>query len=215
MSQGQVTNESDPVLQRKWCFYFFNSSQVESGTPTIHTAPHAPPAPINKNYQGKLMHTKSIESVRSFWRYFNNLPLVSKLWHGNIIFSFMEIGREPSWEKNLDGGTVRYSLHHCNLDEIWLFTLLVLIGEQLTDTVSNCLDGVSIRPNHGYNAALTFWFNKEPPSSFYAELVDLVPSYKSFKYCYLSNKQRLLSNNVIKLKEIQLRTETSETEILQ
>jgi hypothetical protein len=198
MSENNVDNV-DPLLHRKWCFYFFNSTSTQTDATSS----------INKNYQGKLFHTNSIESVRSFWRYFNNLPLVSKLWHGNVIFSFMEIGREPSWEKNSDGGTVRYSLHHCNLDETWLYTLLVLIGEQLSDSVCACLDGVSIRPNHGYNAALTFWFNKEPPSSFYTELIQLVPSYKVFKYCYLSNRQRLLSNNVIKLKEIQ----TKENEV--
>lgn len=166
---AQIIDPSDPStlkLERKWKFWFFNT----------------------ENYDAQLKSTRVINDVKSFWCHFNNIPRVSLL-NGSVSYTLMIDSFEPSWEKNLDGGTVRFSLYNCDLDSIWLDLLLLLIGHT-NDLINDTIFGVSMRPTSKVCAALTIWVNFEPSEQFFTSLIKSVSLLERYKYAFLSNKER-------------------------
>lgn len=163
------TTDIDPSslkLSRNWKFWFFNT----------------------QNYNAQLKSTKIISDVKNFWCHFNNIPQISCL-NGTVSYTLMVDAFEPSWEKNLDGGTVRYSLYSCDLDALWLDLLLLMIGHT-EDVVNDVLIGASMRPSTKFCAALTLWVNSEPSEDFYNVLSANIKSLQKYKHAFLSNKMR-------------------------
>lgn len=165
-------------LSRSWKFWFFNT----------------------QNYNAQLKSTSSISDVKNFWCHFNNIPQVSKL-NGSVSYTLMVDTFEPSWEKNLEGGTIRFSLYSCDLDNVWLELLLLMIGHT-EDSINDVLIGASMKPTVKYCAALTLWVNSEPSEQFYKVFVEKLPMLQKYKHAFLSNKERANSNTPIHPKNI-------------
>lgn len=177
---AQVTNVDPSTLKlsRDWKFWFFNT----------------------QNYDAQLKSTKNISDVKNFWCHFNNIPKVSTL-NGTVSYTLMVDTFEPSWEKNLDGGTVRYSLYNCDLDSVWLDLLLLMIGHT-KDIINDVLIGASMRPSSNNCAALTLWVNTEPTDQFYQVLVENIMLIQKYKHAFLSNRERANSKAPIHPKNI-------------
>jgi len=95
-----------------------------------------------------LKRVVTFDTVEDFWRLFNNIRPASKLISGSNYHLFKE-EIEPKWEhaQNARGGkwvaTVKNKKD--SLDNMWLWTVLALIGESFEDEDEICGCVVSIR----------------------------------------------------------------------
>ncbi|KAJ6249415.1 eukaryotic translation initiation factor 4e related [Anaeramoeba flamelloides] len=96
------------------------------------------------------------ETVEDFWGMFNNLVSVSKLKHGTN-FHLFKYGIRPEWEDevNINGGkwNLRINRQSSKLENLWLDTVLSIIGERFEPEEEICGAVVSIR-NSGDRIAL-------------------------------------------------------------
>lgn len=98
------------------------------------------------------VHAFTFQSVQTFWGFYNNTPKLREFQHCGIYLFKSGIG--PTWEhdKNKHGGKLVLNIsrdRHENgsVDDIWLDTLLLLIGE--TWDHDDVVTGVSIHVRKG------------------------------------------------------------------
>jgi len=85
------------------------------------------------NWGSNLQEIYTFSTVEDFWRMYNNLPSASSLQQG-CGFNLFKKGIEPKWEdkKNAKGGKWTIVLNKGeDLDKLWLWLMLALIGEVL------------------------------------------------------------------------------------
>jgi len=116
-------------------------------------------APFKEGSDGdwKPQKVAPFETVEDFWCLYNNLLPPSRLAIGSNYHVFKE-GILPEWEhkENIQGGkwvAGVTSKAKDSLDELWLWTLLALIGEHFEDSEEICGSVVSPRKG-GHKLAL-------------------------------------------------------------
>lgn len=132
-------------LNAEWTFWFDN--------PRL--------APNGADWKESLKKIGSFSTVGLFWSIFNNLKPTDLL-ASNSNYSLFRKGVEPSWEDpaNCEGGKFvltlsRNDARNGKVDELWLYTILAIIGETMDDT-GDQVNGavVSLRKN---NCRIALW----------------------------------------------------------
>ncbi|GAB2265894.1 Eukaryotic translation initiation factor isoform 4E [Dionaea muscipula] len=127
---GEVMKQPH-LLERKWAFWFDNQAKPKQGA--------AWGTSLRKIY--------TFGTVEEFWCLYDQIFKPSKL-PGNGDFHLFKAGIEPKWEdpECANGGkwTVASS-GKANLDNMWLETLMALIGEQFDDSEEICGVVASVR----------------------------------------------------------------------
>lgn len=104
-------------------------------------------APPGSDWKENLKECGSFDTVEGFWRIFNNLKPATYIGL-NSNYSCFRHGVQPAWEdpENVNGGKFVLTLKKtprgadkdktpiAKLDELWLFTVLALLGETLDAT---------------------------------------------------------------------------------
>ncbi|XP_047947658.1 eukaryotic translation initiation factor-like [Salvia hispanica] len=127
-----VEAEKQPhKLERQWTFWFDNQSKPKQGA--------AWGSSLRKGY--------TFDTVEEFWCLYNQIFKPSNF-SANADFHLFKAGVEPKWEdpECANGGkwTVTSS-KKSDLDNMWLETLMALIGEQFDDTDEICGVVASVR----------------------------------------------------------------------
>jgi translation initiation factor 4E len=109
-------------LQNSWTLWFDNPGHKTN----------------SKNWSQNLKQVFTFASVEDFWGLFNNIVPASQLPLGSNYHLF-KTGIEPKWEDvaNANGGkwTVQFpAKQRANLDQMWLFAILAIIGEDFMDS---------------------------------------------------------------------------------
>jgi len=123
-------------LQNRWTMWYDNPGKKTSQT----------------NWANYLRKIATIDSVEDFWGLYNNVVPASKLNPGTNYHLFKE-NVEPKWEdpENKKGGKWVINVpkqaqgKKDNLDKLWLWLLLAVIGEAFVDEGEVCGCVVSIR----------------------------------------------------------------------
>ncbi|XVF66412.1 hypothetical protein PTKIN_Ptkin10aG0033300 [Pterospermum kingtungense] len=120
-------------LERKWTFWFDNQSKPKQGAA----------------WGTSLRKVYTFDTVEEFWCLYDQIFKPSKLTGiGNADFHLFKAGIEPKWEdpECANGGkwTVT-SNRKANLDNMWLESLMALIGEQFDEADEICGVVASVR----------------------------------------------------------------------
>ncbi|XP_057783539.1 eukaryotic translation initiation factor isoform X2 [Salvia miltiorrhiza] len=119
-------------LERKWTFWFDNQSKPKQGGAAWGSS-------LRKGY--------TFDTVEEFWCLYDQIFRPSKF-PANADFHLFKAGVEPKWEdpECANGGkwTVT-SNKKSDLDNMWLQTLMALIGEQFDDADEICGVVASVR----------------------------------------------------------------------
>ncbi|KAJ6249144.1 eukaryotic translation initiation factor 4e related [Anaeramoeba flamelloides] len=110
----------------------------------------------SRNWGEDLVKISDFQSVGEFWGMYENLAKISKTKNGTN-FHLFKTGIKPAWEdsENINGGKwfLRINRSVLKLDEMWLTTILSMIGENYEYNEEVCGAVVSIR-NNGDRIAL-------------------------------------------------------------
>ncbi|KAI3651327.1 hypothetical protein MP228_004808 [Amoeboaphelidium protococcarum] len=98
----------------------------------------------SSNWAANLKQIAVINSVEEFWKVYNNISEASELHHG-MNYRLFKTGIKPEWEdeKNKNGGVWTLYLKgdlKDKVDTLWLYTMMLCIGEQFDDMNNNCGD---------------------------------------------------------------------------
>jgi len=120
-------------LQNRWTMWYDNPGKKTS----------------QASWGDHLRQIATFDTVEDFWRLFNNIQPPSGLLQGSNYHLFKE-GIEPKWEdkRNSRGGKWVFSLPNKrreDIDKLWLWTVLALIGESFTEEDEVCGAVVSTR----------------------------------------------------------------------
>ncbi|KAL9263827.1 Eukaryotic translation initiation factor isoform 4E-like protein [Drosera capensis] len=118
-------------LERKWAFWFDNISKQKQGAA----------------WGNSLRKVYTFDTIEDFWCLHDQIFKPSKL-IGNADFHLFKAGIEPKWEdpECANGGkwTVTSS-RKATLDNMWLESLMALIGEQFDESEEICGVVASVR----------------------------------------------------------------------
>jgi hypothetical protein len=94
--------------------------------------------------------------VEDFWTFYNNLRTVAF-----DMFFLMREGHPPSWEheSNIRGGGLSFRVPNKDIDNMWLITSMLLIGE----TICQCPEevvGLSVSPK-SKNTTIRVWYRNQ------------------------------------------------------
>ncbi|XP_038992301.1 eukaryotic translation initiation factor-like isoform X1 [Hibiscus syriacus] len=148
-------------LERKWAFWFDNQSKPKQGAAWGIT--------LRKVY--------TFDTVEEFWCLYDQIFKPSKL-PGNADFHLFKAGIEPKWEdpECANGGkwTVLSSPSNrrTNFENMWLETLMALIGEQFDDSDEICGVVASVRQRQDKLALWTKTATNEAAQVFIIGIVD-------------------------------------------
>nr|DAD20026.1 TPA_asm: hypothetical protein HUJ06_021489 [Nelumbo nucifera] len=118
-------------LERKWTFWFDNQSKPKQGA--------AWGTSLRKIY--------TFDTVEEFWCLYDQIFRPSKF-PANADFHLFKSGIEPKWEDPECANGGKWSVtssRKANLDNMWLETLMALIGEQFDESDDICGVVASVR----------------------------------------------------------------------
>jgi len=119
------------ALDRKWTFWFDNQSKPKQGA----------------GWGNNLRKGYTFDTVQEFWCLYDQIFKPSKF-PGNADFHLFKAGIEPKWEDSecANGGKwTAISNKKSELDNMWLETLMALIGEQFDEADEICGVVASVR----------------------------------------------------------------------
>lgn len=119
-------------LERKWSFWFDNQSKPKQGAA----------------WGSSLRKVYTFDTVEEFWCLHDQIFKPSKL-QQKAEFHLFRTGIEPKWEdpECANGGKWTIPVtSKTNMDNMWLETLMALIGEQFTESEEICGVVASVRP---------------------------------------------------------------------
>ncbi|KAI5649682.1 hypothetical protein M9H77_35687 [Catharanthus roseus] len=119
-------------LERKWTFWFDNQSK---------------PKQQGAAWGSTLRKLYTFETVEEFWCLYDQIFKPSKL-PGNADFHLFKAGVEPKWEDPVCANGGKWTVtsnRKPNLENMWLETLMALIGEQFDEADEICGVVVSVR----------------------------------------------------------------------
>lgn len=134
-------------LQRKWTFWFDNLSKSKQGAA----------------WGSSLRQVYTFDTVEEFWCLHDQIFRPSKL-VANADFHCFKTGIEPKWEdpECANGGKWSFvSSSKGALDNMWIETLMALIGEQFDDSEEICGVVASVRQRQDKLALWTKAANNE------------------------------------------------------
>ncbi|KZV55522.1 eukaryotic translation initiation factor isoform 4E-2 [Dorcoceras hygrometricum] len=127
---AEAVEKQPHKLERKWTFWYDNQSKKQGGP-----------------WGSSIRKAYTFDTVEEFWCLYDQIFRPSKL-PGNADFHLFRAGVEPKWEdpECASGGkwTVASS-KKATLDDMWLETLMALIGEQFHDANEICGVVASVR----------------------------------------------------------------------
>ncbi|XAR48934.1 hypothetical protein NMG60_11031927 [Bertholletia excelsa] len=134
-STGEETERKQPNrLERKWTFWFDNQSKPKQGAA----------------WGSALRQAYTFDTVEEFWGLYDQIFKPSRL-PVNADFHLFKTGIEPKWEdpECANGGkwTVT-SGRKADLENMWLETLMALIGERFDEADQICGVVASVRQRH-------------------------------------------------------------------
>mmetsp|Transcript_23087 Transcript_23087/g.75138 ORF Transcript_23087/g.75138 Transcript_23087/m.75138 type:complete len:218 (-) Transcript_23087:237-890(-) len=103
-----------------------------------------------KDWSSNLKKVATFDVVEDFWGIFNNIRPPSRLNPGSNYHLF-KLGIEPTWEHatNMNGGKWTYSIPKKDgkklIDDMWLYTVLAMIGENFDAGDELCGAVISLR----------------------------------------------------------------------
>ena len=103
-----------------------------------------------KDWSQNLKKVATFDMVEDFWGIFNNIRPPSRLNAGSNYHLF-KVGIEPTWEHpaNMAGGKWNYSIPKKDgkkvIDDMWLYTILAMIGENFDAGHELCGAVISLR----------------------------------------------------------------------
>mmetsp|Transcript_27097 Transcript_27097/g.66818 ORF Transcript_27097/g.66818 Transcript_27097/m.66818 type:complete len:225 (-) Transcript_27097:286-960(-) len=103
-----------------------------------------------KDWSSNLKKVATFDMVEDFWGVFNNVRPPSRLNPGSNYHLF-KTGIEPMWEHaaNMNGGKWTYSIPKKDgkklIDDMWLYTVLAMIGENFEGGSELCGAVISLR----------------------------------------------------------------------
>lgn len=121
--------DSKYPLECEWCFWFFKNNKTA-------------------DWKDNLMLITTVDNVEDFWSVFSYLKPAKFLQDGRD-YMFFKKGIRPMWEDahNRDGGrwlvNISRDLRQSTLDQLWMNTLLSLIGSQY-DKESSLINGAVV-----------------------------------------------------------------------
>lgn len=127
-------------LQNKWTLWFYRNAK-------------------SKIWEDNLCEITSFDTVEDFWALYNHIETPSKLSQG-CDYCLFKSGVKPMWEdaRNKNGGrwllTLAKNQSGADLDNIWLETLLCLIGEAFDEQGDEICGAVVNVRNRGHKIAL-------------------------------------------------------------
>jgi len=135
--------------QDKWSFWL------------IHTESHTQKKRSGRkgkiDYQEALKKVYTFSTVEEFWRVYNNTPSIEEIMPNTDYMLFKE-GIRPEWEdeQNKNGGkwVITFSVDdkpdYKDLEQIWIYLQLGLIGRVFDDDIINLLNGAvyTVREMH-------------------------------------------------------------------
>jgi len=120
-------------LQSKWQLWYFRPDK-------------------SRSWEENLLKVTQFDTVEDFWALYNHIELASNLAPGSD-YNIFKVGIKPMWEddRNRKGGRWLFVINkkqgNRNIDELWLDTLLCLIGEAFgEDSDHICGAVINIRP---------------------------------------------------------------------
>ncbi|XP_010920306.2 eukaryotic translation initiation factor [Elaeis guineensis] len=129
--EGEGGQKAPHRLERKWTFWFDNQSKPKQGAAWGTT--------LRKVY--------TFDTVEEFWCLYDQIFRPSKL-PGNADFHCFKTGIEPKWEDPECANGGKWSVtcsRKGTLDNMWLETLMALIGEQFDESEEICGVVASVR----------------------------------------------------------------------
>jgi len=112
-----------------------------------------------EEYAASLHQLGSFDTIQSFWRWYNNLPLTNKL-RPRDSYHLMKNNIRPRWEDpaNVGGGSFSIRVPKSDTDAAWLQVLLATVGEQFSRTMNEKDDicGVTVSIRRDENL-ITVW----------------------------------------------------------
>ncbi|KAJ6233694.1 eukaryotic translation initiation factor 4e related [Anaeramoeba flamelloides] len=182
IKKGHYTLDFDPEqkhpLQNKWTMWVDGYSG-------------------SRNWGEDMKKILDFETVEDFWGMFNNLVSVSKLKNGTN-FHLFKYGIKPEWEDsgNISGGkwNLRINRSVSKLEDLWLDTVLSLIGERFEPKEEICGAVVSIR-NSGDRIAL--WTKTASKKDVQLEIGKIWKKdlqLRGIRLSYLTHKKALSTN---------------------
>ncbi|WOL02465.1 eukaryotic translation initiation factor 4E-1 [Canna indica] len=117
-------------LENRWTFWFDNPSGKSK----------------QANWGSSIRLIYTFSTAEDFWRVYNNIHHPSKLISGADFHCFKE-KIEPKWEDPIcaNGGKWSITCAKGKSDQVWLYTLLAMIGEQFDHDDEICGAVVSVR----------------------------------------------------------------------
>jgi len=134
-------------LMHNWVFWFDRYSPDMKGS-----------------YQDQLVEIAEFNTVKDFWRIYNNLPM--EIGARDSIHMFKK-GVKPRWEdpRNEKGGCWNFRMQPEKSTEFFVHILLLLIGESLTDTLSDGDDICGVSLSIRFNVNMVALWNRKAPHS--------------------------------------------------
>lgn len=182
----KTTNGKHP-LENAWTLWFFKNDR-------------------SRRWKENLSLVSTFKTVEDFWSIHHHLQIPTKLQAG-CDYNLFKSGIQPMWEDplNKDGGKWQVQFPHSQtalLDNLWLETLLMLIGENLGE-FSEYINGavVQIRPKGN---KLSIWISNVNDRRTLFSIGDafkerlLLPKHTSFSYLPHENKGDYAENNHFK-----------------
>ncbi|XP_075516490.1 eukaryotic translation initiation factor [Primulina tabacum] len=122
-AEGEAVEKQPHKLERKWTFWYDKPKQGAAWGSSLR-----------KGY--------TFDTVEEFWCLYDQIFRPSKL-PGNADFHLFRAGVEPKWEdpECASGGKWTVTSNNtkkADLDDMWLETLMALIGEQFDDANEIC-----------------------------------------------------------------------------
>lgn len=120
-------------LHNQWTLWFFNPKNKRVNS---------------RNWEDNLKPVMTFGSVEEFWQLYNNIKKASELPHGSD-YQLFKHGVKPKWEDpvNAKGGkwVLNVGKQRSKLDDIWMHTMMSLIGEAYVHPDEICGAVVSLR----------------------------------------------------------------------
>ncbi|TYJ14478.1 hypothetical protein E1A91_A10G121100v1 [Gossypium mustelinum] len=125
------TEKQPHKLERKWTFWFDSQSKAKQGAA----------------WGSSLRKVYTFDTVEEFWCLYDQIFKPSKL-PGNADFHLFKAGIEPKWEDPECANGGKWSVtsnRKANLENMWLESLMALIGEQFDEAHEICGVVASVR----------------------------------------------------------------------
>ncbi|PPR93686.1 hypothetical protein GOBAR_AA26992 [Gossypium barbadense] len=125
------TEKQPHKLERKWTFWFDSQSKAKQGAA----------------WGSSLRKVYTFDTVEEFWCLYDQIFKPSKL-PGNADFHLFKAGIEPKWEDPECANGGKWSVtsnRKANLENMWLESLMALIGEQFDEADEICGVVASVR----------------------------------------------------------------------